>query len=169
MDAGRARTQGTRQAFLDGVDELPLLGATVEGVIESIEEKQLTQFGADIGEAWPSGDAKMTPVVVLQTELQTDAEDDGRRAVYCRSGLFTALAEALRAAYPPQGQVEDAELIGATMKVQHHKAEPSKRGNDRKLYQMRITPRPAGGVAAKAADWEDVAEKPAGVEEDIQF
>jgi hypothetical protein len=146
------------------------VGATVEGVIENIEEKHLEDFQGQL-EHWSNGDPKLTPVIIVQTDDQEGPEDDGRRAIYCRSGLFTALREALREAYPPLGQVEDSELIGAGLKVQFYKTEKaSKRGfNDRKLYQMRLTPRKPDGVAAKAAGWVDVEEKPATPDDEIPF
>lgn len=144
------------------------VGATVEGVIEQLEERQLEDIHGQ-KEHWGNGDPKLTPVIILATDLAEDADDDGRRAIYCRSGLFRALREALREAYP-RG-VEDSELIGATMKVQFYKTEPaSKKGfNDRKVYQMRITPRKGDGIAAKAAGWQDVEEQPAGVDDEIPF
>ena len=45
---------------------------------------------------WDDGQPKQQIRVILQTEEKTDEEDDGRRAVYLKSGMLKAVQKAVR-------------------------------------------------------------------------
>lgn len=128
------------------------IGDTVEGEIVAIRTKQLPKFGTDVPEVWPSGEPKMTPIVTVQTEVYEDDEDDGRRDVYLRNNAFTAFGQALREAY--KTRPTDEQVIGSVLKIRFHKTEKSGKGQPRKLFLARITPKAQTAGAA----WEDAPE-----------
>ena len=145
------------------------VGDCVEGPIESIRTKQLTEFGTDRPETWPNGDAKMTPIVTVKTDRQEEADDDGRRDLYLRAGAFSAFGQALREAYP--SKPGDSELIGATLKIQFHATEPSRYGTPRKMFRAKITPSSSGAVFDAAWDQPGGAQAPpaAPLDADVPF
>jgi hypothetical protein len=138
------------------------LMTTIEGRIVNIRSKQCEAYGTGRLETWPNGDAKMTPILTVQTTLQEEPDDDGLRDLYMRGGLYTALGAAMRAAFPKAPT--DQELIGATIKVQHHDTAPSSYGTPRKLYRAKITP----SASTTAAAWSAAAEE-GGPEDEVPF
>jgi len=138
------------------------VGAQIEGVIVGLREVQGKVWSTEILETWPNGDPKMTPVYSIQTEDQDEEDDDGIRDVWARGGLFTAIKQALQQAYP--AGVEDQDLLGATLKVQFYDTKPGK-GNPRKLYQAKLTPK----AAAAEPGWVETPVKKTEVGDDIPF
>lgn len=126
------------------------IGQTLEGEIVQIRSKQLPKFGTDIPDTWDDGSPKFTPIVTLQLEggLE-DEEDDGRRDIYLRSNAFTAFGKALREAY--KSKPDDGVIIGARLKIQFYATEKSGKGQPRKLFRARITPKAVSAGAATDA------------------
>lgn len=75
------------------------IGHTVIGTIcEPPKVEQMKKYQSDELDFWPSGDPKMQIIVVLQTELRDDAEDDGRRRLYIEPRMMSAVRDAVKAA-----------------------------------------------------------------------
>jgi hypothetical protein len=140
------------------------VGDSVEGELVQLQKRHGKKFGTDNLEYWDNGDPKLTPVLTLQTSLEEDADDDGVRDVWCRSGLFTALGQGLREAYSPAPT--DSELIGAHVKVAFTGTAKSKFGTDRKLYHITITPK-ANPAAAEA--YEQPEHPPTQADDEVPF
>ena len=113
------------------------VGTTVTGKIVSTEVRQQTDIEKGTPLTWDNGDPRMQLVVTLATDLRTDGDDDGQRAIYVKGSKAVgskSLHDAVRAA------VQDAGAKGlepgGTLTVQFIGTEPSKtRGfNDRKLW-----------------------------------
>lgn len=141
------------------------MGDYVEGRVVNIRTKQLTSFGSQAPETWPDGEPKMTPIYTVQTDLNEADDDDGQRDVYCRSGVYTAVANALRETFP--SDVEDRVIIGSHLRVQFVRKVPSNRGNDRKIYEARFTPKDPGAASSMMGGGQTA--KPASHDDDIPF
>lgn len=75
------------------------IGHTVIGTIcEPPKVEQMKKYQSDELDFWPSGDPKMQIVVVLQTELRDDGEDDGRRRLYIEPRMMACVRDAVKAA-----------------------------------------------------------------------
>lgn len=75
------------------------IGHTVIGTIcEPPKVEQMKKYQSDELDFWPSGDPKMQIVVVLQTELRDDDEDDGRRRLYIEPRMMACVRDAVKAA-----------------------------------------------------------------------
>src|SRR5690606_22991843 len=75
------------------------IGHTVIGTItEPPKVEQMKKYQSDELDFWPSGDPKMQIVVVLQTELRDDDEDDGRRRLYIEPRMMSPVRDAVKAA-----------------------------------------------------------------------
>jgi len=75
------------------------IGHTVIGTIcEPPKVEQMKKYQSDELDFWPSGDPKMQIVVVLQTELRDDDEDDGRRRLYIEPRMMSSVRDAVKAA-----------------------------------------------------------------------
>ncbi|MEO0600373.1 MAG: hypothetical protein AAF211_03000 [Myxococcota bacterium] len=133
----------------------PSRNTFVEGVVIGIREKQLPDFKTKNPETWKDGSPKMTPIFTLQTHTREDADDDGRRDLYLRSHAYTAVCEALRAAFPGGTLTGDDALKGCTLKLAFYKTEPGS-GEDRKLFKARITrPSTTGRMAEQGREEAD--------------
>ena len=131
------------------------IGQTIEGEIVAIRSKQLPKFGTEIPETWDDGSPKYTPIVTVQTnEERTGPEDEGKRDIYMRSNAYTAFGKALREAY--KVRPEDGDLVGATIKMRFNATEKSGKGQPRKLFLCRVTPKQAASQA-----WDETPAKPA--------
>jgi hypothetical protein len=64
------------------------LGDMCEGEIVSMTKRQQTSLDSGKPQYWDNGEPKMMVVVVVQTTLSIDDEDDGLRSVYLRGGNF---------------------------------------------------------------------------------
>jgi len=115
-------------------------GQTIEGEIVGIRSKQLTKFGTEIPDTWDDGSPKYTPILTVQTPGNDgDEDDDGKRDVYLRSNAFSAFGKALREAF--KRKPEDEDIVGCTIKLQFYEEEKSGKGQPRKLFRCRITPK----------------------------
>lgn len=128
------------------------LGDTVEGEIISAKVRQQTSLEDGKPMYWDNGEPRNMLVVILQTTLHDDEEDDGERSIYFRGGNFT-IAEgegassltALRDALKRAG-VKELE-VGGMLKVRYSGHGPGKRGfNAAKLYRAAYKP-PAKGIS----------------------
>lgn len=116
------------------------LGDAVEGDIVSMTKRQQTSLDTGKPQYWDNGDAKMMVVVVLQTSLRKDDEDDGLRSVYLRGGNFdvasgkgTSSAQAVRDAVKRAGAAGIE--VGAKLKLAWTGLAPKKGGfSPAKLY-----------------------------------
>lgn len=62
------------------------MGDTVKGTIVSMKKQQQTDMTTKQPAYWDNGDPKMMLVVVLQTELQDEDDDEGLRSIFLRGG-----------------------------------------------------------------------------------
>jgi hypothetical protein len=85
LDDANEMLQGGGRAF-----SFEKLGDMVEGeVLDSRKEQQRDPVTGK-GKYFDSGDKMMQLVLILQTDLNEDEEDDGRRAVYLKGGKYEA-------------------------------------------------------------------------------
>jgi hypothetical protein len=76
------------------------IGTTVKGIVESANVSQQTDFATGAPKTWDDGQPMMQLVVVLQTD-DRDAEvedDDGKRRLFVKGQMRSAVIEALKAA-----------------------------------------------------------------------
>ena len=119
------------------------IGQSIDGKITRIRQIQDKDFVTEQPATWKDGSPKMVVILTLQTTLEEDDEDDGRRDVYLRSNQHTAFREALQEAFRPLGRKpRDADIIGARfyMKLTERKASSMKGGSPRKIFQAKIWP-----------------------------
>lgn len=78
--------------------KFPAIGAKVVGTIESAEVKQQTDINGTLL-TWDNGEPKMQIVVSLLTDERDPSieEDDGRRRLFVKGQMMTAVREAVRA------------------------------------------------------------------------
>ncbi|GAA1994228.1 hypothetical protein GCM10009799_20400 [Nocardiopsis rhodophaea] len=122
------------------------LGATITGTITMPPEKQQqTDFTTGDPLTWPDGKPKEQIKVVLSTDQRdpSDPYDDGKRAVYIKSGMFKAVRVAVRASGAPGLEV------GGTLTITYTgNGTPSRPGlNPPKQYEATYAP-PSPGTAA---------------------
>lgn len=128
---------GARSAF---TKDTPV-GTIVGGTIVSAESRQQTDYISGEPKTWDDGNPVMQVVVVVQTDLDEDGEDDGKRALYLKGSTKVdnttagAVAKAIRDAGAPGLE------IGATLEMAFTGFEAAqKRGlSDRKLWAARYT------------------------------
>ena len=128
---------GARSAFSKDTP----VGTVVGGTIVSAESRQQTDYMTGEPKTWDDGNPMMQVVVVVQTDLDEDAEDDGKRAFYLKGSTRVdnttagAVAKAIRDAGAPGLE------IGATLEMAFTGTEAAqKRGlSDRKLWAARYT------------------------------
>ena len=135
------------------------VGQSYTGTLHQLREQQDTDYATGEPLYWVdrkqsmtrSDEPVMTVILTLQTELndgedENGREDNGLRDVYCRSGLHTALQQALR--QMPKG-VSDEDLIGCkvTVTFDHDVPHSNPRFNARKVYVIEFGSKP-GLVAA---------------------
>lgn len=122
------------------------IGDRVKGVIVEMKKRQQTDMQTGEPAFWTNGDPKMMLHVTLQTELQTEDDDEGMRSVYLRGGNFTpakgkgtssliAVKDAVRRA---NSEIE----IGGTLTLEYSgEARSSSKGfNPAKLYVADYAP-----------------------------
>ncbi|MEO0606575.1 MAG: hypothetical protein AAF211_34425, partial [Myxococcota bacterium] len=132
----------------------PTRGTTIKGTVVGIRETQATDYKTKQPEHWPDGSPKMVPIVTVQTEQHEDAEDDGRRDIYLRAGLYTAFREILKKTFTKSPS--DDELLGATLTMQFYKEVPaSGGGNPRKLFRAKLEPKPPEPERSADFGWDD--------------
>lgn len=64
-------------------------GDAVTGIITQLAMRQQTDIDTGEPQFWRDGKPRMMLVIVLQTELQEDDNDDGLRSLYLRGGNYT--------------------------------------------------------------------------------
>ena len=123
--------------------KFPELGDTCEGRFIALRSVQLPEYRSKRLETWDDGSPKYTPIVTLQTDEMEGPGDDGRRDVYCRSGLYTALRNGLRAAFP-KGRPTMEMLQGCTLTFTFTETiETEGDDSDRKVFTCEVV-RPKG-------------------------
>ncbi len=112
-------------------------GDVVTGTVLEVREVQMKDDG--VPEVWKEGVPRMTPIFVLQTEEMDDEDDDGRRTLFARSGIYTAISNALRETFK-KGTPTSAMILGSEIRVEWVDTVPArKKGHsDRKIYDARI-------------------------------
>lgn len=114
----------------------PEIGTHVEGTI--VDYRKVQQKGPE-GElrTWDDGSPQFQLVVTLATDLREDEMDDGKRNLYVKSNMLTALREAIKASK------FDGDMVGSKLYVRYvSDGEKKKRGfNAPKLYEVKFTPR----------------------------
>lgn len=136
--------------FLQGGEGTPFpfenVGDTVAGTVKSFDMRQQTDFDSGKPSFWDDGKPKMMLVIYLQTDLQTEEQDDGVRTLFARggnhqvaSGKGTAMTVAIRDAMKRAGAMDFEE--GAKLTVQHSGlAVPKGRFQPAKLYTATYQP-----------------------------
>jgi len=121
--------------------KLERVGDFVEGAVVEFEEKQDEDMDTRKPKVWPNGDPVKVYVVTLQTNEQTNDDDDGLRRLWVRNRGIKALREAFREA----GVKSFADMQGGTLKFGYTGDDkPRQRGQrGAKLYRARFTPLPA--------------------------
>ena len=123
------------------------MGDTVKGVIVSMKKQQQTDMTTKQPAFWDNGDPKMMLVVVLQTDLREEDDDEGLRTVYLRGGnpkavkgKGTSSLNAVKDALRRSGQ--KLPEVGATLSLQYsgEGERPNKAFNPPKLYLASYDP-----------------------------
>jgi hypothetical protein len=132
----------------------PTVGTTIAGTVVGIREIQATNYKTKQPECWPDGSPKMVPILTVQTELQDDADDDGRRDVYLRGNMFTVFREVLKKVFPKKPSDDD--IKGASFKMQFFKTAPSSGGGEpRKLFRCLLEPKPPEPETSADFGWDE--------------
>ena len=149
------------------------VGDSVTGKILGLEEVQQTDMDNGQPAVWDNGQPKMMYRVELQTDLRSDAGDDGKRSIYLKGSRKpeskSSLAAVLSAVRQSVGGSSLA--VGGTLTVTYSgEGEPTKRGwNPPKHYSATYTapsvdigePAPAGTPApAQAAPQQQASAAP---------
>ena len=111
-------------------------GKWVSGVITDVGEKQETAFGTGDPITWKDGSPKMQMVVTIQTDERdpANADDDGKRVIYCKWGQTVAIGDAIKkSAY--QGP-----MVGAKLGLRWSGDEDTGKGNPLKLWEALFEP-----------------------------
>lgn len=129
------------------------IGDTVEGVIVDVSKGSVTDIST--GEIRRFSDGSPIPqyVFTIETKLSTGPDDDGRRRIFAKNRMLTAIREAIKAS-GHRGSV-----VGGSLKVQFHATEASKtKGySPTKLFRARFTP-PVETVTG--GDWSEPQSAP---------
>jgi hypothetical protein len=113
-------------------------GAFVTGFIKDIDQRQRTDMKDGHLLTWPDGNPQMQLLIVLETELQEDEEDDGQRTVYVP--IPSNIQNAIKSAVQKMG--ERGIGIGGKLRVKYVSTEaPKQRGfNGAKVYEAQYKP-----------------------------
>jgi hypothetical protein len=129
------------------------IGDRVKGVIVAMQKRQQTDMQTGDPVFWANGDPKYMLQVSLQTDLQSDDNDEGLRSVYLRGGNFTVAKgkgtsslNAVKDAVKRSGSDKGIE-IGGTLMLEYSGEAPKNKGgfNPAKLYTADYAP-PTYGV-----------------------
>ncbi len=133
--------------------KFPTIGTKVAGrVTRDAEEMQQRDFETGAPEFWDDGKPKMQLVVTVQTG-ETGPGDDGERSVYVKGQMLKATQAACRA--QRLTQITEGSYFEVTY-VGDEPLPPGKRGFPKKLYQVVVTPPPAGGEPARQGHQESL-------------
>ena len=110
----------------------PTVGTTYEGIIVHLDKRPETEYQSKRVKTWDDGNVREQLVVTIQTDARSDEDDDGRRSVYVKGAMLTALRKAVGA-----GKLRP----GGFFKVQYWKDGEKQEGlNAQKLYRVRYEP-----------------------------
>lgn len=124
--------------------KFPTIGTTVKGTVLNSEVTQQIDFATQKPKFYDDGNPAMQVVITIQTDERDPSieDDDGRRRLFVRGQMRTAVGEALRAA---GAKLEK----GGTIAVQYAEDKPSNKGNPAKQYRAQYQ---APSVQAAAND-----------------
>lgn len=117
-----------------------VIGETVTGTIVSAVERQRTDYVTKALQTWDDGSPQMHVVITIHTDLRdpADPHDEGTRSVYIKTwGLDKqAFITAIRQA----GFTKASEALapGNIFTASYTGRQPSKHGDDQKIYQYSI-------------------------------
>lgn len=114
------------------------LGTSVSGIITDVSVQQITDFVTGKLKFWDGERPQMQIVIVIQTDLREDSEDDGKRAIYIKTwGVWKEnLMTAVRAA---GGQkAGDVLKPGNRFTDTYSGTKPSTQGSDTKVHTYKI-------------------------------
>ena len=109
------------------------IGATVTGTVVDFDMRDQTDFTTGKPLTWDDGNPRKQLVVTLQTEEQTEPDDDGKRRLFIKGQMQGAVRDAVQKA-GANGLAK-----GGTLTVQYYAdGEQAKRGfNPPKLYRAK--------------------------------
>lgn len=124
------------------VAKFPTPGTTVKGTVESAVVSQQTDIDGT-PKTWDDGNPRMQIVVTLQTDERTLDDDDGKRRVFVKGQMLTALKDALRVAGAKSPEV------GGTLAIQYKEDGEQKRAgfNAPKIYVAKYKAPEASSVS----------------------
>jgi hypothetical protein len=132
-------------------------GDMVKGVVVEISQKQDSDFQDPTLLKWwvgggktrlgtadsqkPGEDPVMIPIFTLQTELNDGTEEDtGMRSIWLRGHMYSAVRDALKAAYRGR-KIRDEDVIGGTLRLRFDKlGEPKPKMHPPKLFAAKFEP-----------------------------
>lgn len=128
------------------------IGDRVKGTIVAMNKRQQTDINTSEPLFWANGDPKYMLQVTLQTDLQTEENDEGMRSVYLRGGNYTptkgkgsSSLNAVKDAVRQSGSDKGIE-IGGTLTLEYSgESKPPGKAYTAKLYTAEYAP-PSYGV-----------------------
>ena len=135
-------------------------GDTIEGTVIAKDVNQQTDFKTGEKLYYPkSGDPMWQIIATVQTNMREDADDDGLRKIYFKSGLMKALREELKVQ-----NLKDIE-VGGWIKVIHTGLGVAEGGgNAPKLYVVDYRSKSAQVIGGPAAQQDPYASAVANVQ-----
>ena len=134
----------------------------VEGVIDSVEKKQQTEFGTNKPLTWPDGNPKWQFVFTLATGLRDNDDDDGLRRVFARGQMLGEVRKSIRESKYA------GDVVGGTLKVRFVGTKPSAMGTPAKQYRARFTA-PSVDASSLTDGGSDEAESDSGDDGDSEI
>jgi len=130
------------------------VGTMIKGLVLSEELVQCTDPETQKPEVWDNGQPKMQVILTLQTELSDPEieEDDGKRRVFAKSYMKTAIREAVKAS-----KYKGRSLVGGELAIKYSangkKSKPA--FSPPKLYEAKFVPPSIMDEVAKdpESDW----------------
>jgi hypothetical protein len=141
--------------------QFPKIGTGYAGTVIQMDNRQLKDLKTGDPETWRDGSPKKTPILTLDAHATGRwddnvgdwvdvADDDGKRALFCRGGIFTAIKAALiESKCKPE--------IGAFVKITFTAVgKPAQSGfKPPKLFEALWTPRHLNKLWTPEADEDD--------------
>ena len=126
------------------VFKFPSVGTEIIGYIVKAQVTDQRDLQGNV-KTFANGDPMQQIVVTVQTDIREDADDDGKRRVFVKGAMFSALREALEASGAPTLEVNGRITVTHTSV-----GTPSQKGyNPPKLFA--IVYEPSGGAPAASA------------------
>lgn len=116
------------------------IGTSITGTVIDVSVQQIRDYMTGELKFWDGERPQQQLAIVLQTDLRTDAEDDGKRSIYIKTwGVWKEkLMEAVRAAGGTK--LSDVLATGAIFTDTYVHDKPSKQGSPTKVHEYRIQP-----------------------------